>query len=155
MHFVSFQQTFPDTLQLTAHLSNGKCQITHYASGLFVEEKHISDSMFSFVSNNLHSVFNLLMGANPFSEIVRTVPVDFVVPRHYTYKVVCSQPLTNDFTPHSFSSVGGRLHADFSVGEDNGQTVYQIDVNISSPFFELSAYDELRDFFAKVYSAAE
>lgn len=153
--FVSLQQSFPDTLQLTAHLSNGKCQITHYASGLFVEEKHIRDSTFSFVSNNLHSVFNLLMGANPFSEIVRTVPVDFVVPRHYTYKVVCSQQLSNDFTPRSFSSVGERLHADFSVGEDNGQTVYQIDVNISSPFFELSAYDELRDFFAKVYSAAE
>ena len=154
-YFVSLQQSFADELHLTANLSDGMCRISDQSNGVFTEEKHVSDTSFAFGGNNLKSIFQVLMGDNPFPELTRSMPVDFVVPRHYTYKVECNQPMSNGFAPQNFSAVGGRLNATFGVSEEDGHTVYQIDVDISSPFFELSGYGELREFFTKVYAAAE
>lgn len=154
-YFVSLQQSFADELYLTANLSDGMCRISDQSNGVFTEEKHVSDTSFAIGGNNLKSIFQVLMGNNPFPELTRSMPVDFVVPRHYTYKVECNQPMSNGFAPQNFSAVGGRLNATFGVSEEGGHTVYQIDVDISSPFFELSVYGELREFFTKVYAAAE
>ena len=153
--FVSLQQTFPDEIELSAQLSDGMCRVSRKANGVFIEENQVKDTSYAYGGGDLKPVFKHLMGSNPFPELVRSMPVDFVVPRHYTYRVECAQPMHNGFAAQQFSAVGGRLNAAFSVSDNNGRTVYQIDVDITSPFFELSVYGELKEFFSKVYAAAE
>ena len=153
--FVSVEQDFTDNLELTAQINGSTCSLSQQSTGVFVEENHIDNSTISFNSQNLKSAFKILMGNNPFPELVRNVPVDFVVPRHYIYKVKANSLDANGFSPQDFSALDEKLQAVFSLSNQDGYTVYQIDVNISTPFFELNEYDELRMFFEKVYSAAE
>lgn len=153
--FVSVEQDFTDNLELTAQIDGSTCSLSQQSTGVFVEENHIDNSTISFNSQSLNHAFKILMRNNPFPELVRNVPVDFVVPRHYTYKVKANSLDANGFSPQEFSALDGRLNAVFSISKQDSYTVYQIDVNISTPFFGLNEYDELRMFFDKLYSAAE
>ena len=153
--FVSVPHDYADTLELTAKIDGNTCNINRKASGIFVDEQHYKDTTLAFNGSDLKSAFKILMGDNPFPESDRTVPVDFIVPRHYTYRVKTNSLTANDFVPFDLLSAGDHLKAHTSIGNEDGYTVYQIDVDITMPFFDVPLYYGVKQFFDMVYSAAE
>ena len=153
--FVSVPHDYADTLELTAKIDGNTCNINRKASGIFVDEQHFKDTTLAFNGSDLKSAFKILMGDNPFPESDRTVPVDFVVPRHYTYRVKTNTLKANDFVPYDLFSANDHLKAHTSIVNEGGYTVYQIDVDITIPFFDVPLYYWVKQFFDKVYTAAE
>ena len=153
--FVSVPHDYADTLDLTAKIDGNTCVLSHKATGIFVDEQQYKDTTIAFNGSDLKSAFRLLMGTNPFPESERTVPVDFVVPRHYTYRVKTNSLKANDFVSYDLFSANDHLKAHTSITNEDGYTVYQIDVDITIPFFDVPVYYWVKSFFDKVYSAAE
>ena len=52
-------------------------------------------------------------------------------------------------------SASDHLKAHTSISNEDGYTVYQIDVDITMPFFDVPLYNWVKHFFDKVYTAAE
>ena len=153
--FVSVSHDYADTLELTAQINGNSCHINSIATGVFIDEPHLKDTTLTFNGSNLKSAFKMIMGENPFPEAERTVPVDFVVPRHYTYRVKTNTLKANDFVPYELSSVDDHLKAHATICNEDGYTVYQLDVDITTPFFDVPLYYYVKSFFDKVYSVAD
>ena len=153
--FVSVPHDYADTLELTAKIDGNTCSINRKATGIFLDEQHYKDTTLAFNGSDLKSAFKILMGDNPFPESERTVPVDFVVPRHYTYRVKTNSLKANDFVPYDLFSASDHLKAHTSISNEDGYTVYQIDVDITMPFFDVPLYNWVKHFFDKVYTAAD
>lgn len=90
-----------------------------------------------------------LVGPNPFPELVRTVPVDFVFPRKYRFVVYSKAPLT--VPEQSFDACGHHLSAHIYSNVSDGLSALHLDVDISRTMFSVAEYDYLRMFFANIY----
>ena len=91
-----------------------------------------------------------LLGPNPFPELVRTVPVDFVFPRKYRFVVYSKDLLT--IPEQTFDACGSHLSAHIYAENSGDSSAFHLDIDISRALFSVAEYDYLRMFFAKIYN---
>jgi hypothetical protein len=90
-----------------------------------------------------------LVGPNPFPELVRTVPVDFIFPRKYRYVVYSDESLSVENKELSISN--GNLKARIYCGNTERGNALHVDIDIVRPMFYVFEYDDLRSLYAMVY----
>ena len=104
--------------------------------------------------SNAKGLMRKLIGDNPFPELVRTVPVDFVFPRKYKYVVYYSDDALS-FDNKVISALDDNLVARIYCNQTEKPYSLHIDVNIKKPMFSLSEYDYVRSFFENIYNFFE
>ncbi len=90
-----------------------------------------------------------LLGPNPFPELVRTVPVDFVFPCKYRFVVYSNDLLT--IPEQTFDACGQHLLAHIYSTDTDGISALHLDIDISRTMFSVAEYDYLRMFFDTIY----
>ena len=100
-------------------------------------------------SSDAKQVMLQLMGPNPFPELVRTVPVDFIFPRKYRYVVYSDESLSVENKELSISN--GNLKARIYSGNTERGNALHVDIDIVRPMFYVFEYDDLRSLYAMIY----
>lgn len=108
----------------------------------------------SSVESNVKELMHRLIGDNPFPELVRTVPVDFVFPRKYKYVVYYSDDALS-FDNKVISALGDNLVVRIYCNRTETPYSLHIDIDIKKPMFSLAEYDYVRLFFENIYSFLE
>ena len=96
-----------------------------------------------------------LLGNNPFPEEVRTVPVDFVVPRKYLYQVIASENSEPNITEWSTTALNGALLARLHSYDKDGKRIFELYIEIARTQFPITDYYAVREFFSKIPEALE
>ncbi|MBP5368226.1 MAG: transglutaminase domain-containing protein [Bacteroidales bacterium] len=113
-------------------------------NGVFEFSAHISHTNADAIS-----IMRNLIGENPFPELVRTVPVDFIYPRKYSFVIYSNDLLS--FPEQSFNSCNNKLSAHIYVDNSNSSSALHLDINITETMFSVAEYDYLRKFFDDIY----
>ena len=133
---------------LTSRFDFNNSGVSSYSSshenGVFKFSAHVS-----LINEESKAILRNLIGKNPFPELVRTVPVDFIYPRKYSFVLYSNDLLS--FPEQSFNACNNKLSAHIYVDNSNSSSALHLDINITETMFSVAEYDYLRKFFDDIY----